>query len=162
MTSVLIVVICVLTAAFVLLPLRSRVSNATIEYSNDAHSHSASPRELLIEERDSLLRQLKELEFDRSMDKINAADYDLLRAELSEQATQVLQRLETDETNDAVVASDFDIEAEVLVARARRKRMSQNASLSGASWTCECGRAMSESDKFCANCGAPRVAVSAV
>ena len=162
MTSALIVVICLLTAAFVLLPLRSRASSETIEYSNGAPSHRASPRELLVEKRDSLLRQIRELEFDRSMDKINAEDYELLRGDLSEQTAQVLQSLETGETVETVVVPDFDVEAEVLVARARRKRAMQNLSLSGATWTCECGRAMSQEDKFCASCGAPRVAAIVV
>lgn len=167
MTSVLITVICVLAAAFVLLPLRSRASNATmsnetIEYSNGAHSGDATPRELLAEKHNSLLRQIKELEFDRSMEKINAEDYDPLHSELSDRAAQVLQSLEQSETTGSAAIPDFDIETEVLIARARRKRASHNASLSGATWTCACGRVMSEEDKFCASCGAPRVAVASL
>lgn len=167
MTPVLIVVLCVLTAAFVLLPLRSRasnetMSNETIEYSNGAHSGDATPRELLAEKHNSLLRQIKELEFDRSMEKINAEDYQLLHVQLSARAAQVQQSLEQSETTGSAAIPDFDIETEVLVARARRKRASQNVSLSGAIWTCACGRVMSEEDKFCASCGAPRVAVASL
>jgi len=167
MTSVFIVVLCVLTAAFVLLPLRSRASNATmsnetIEYSNGAHSGDATPRELLAEKHNSLLRQIKELEFDRSMEKINAEDYDPLHSELSDRAAQVLQSLEQSETTGSAAIPDFDIETEVLIARARRKRASQNVSLSGATWTCTCGRTMSDSDKFCASCGSPRTIVASI
>lgn len=162
MTSALIVVICVLTAAFVLLPLRSRASSETIEYSNskDAPFRNPSSRELLVEKRDDLLRQIKELEFDRAMEKINAEDYEHRRGELSEQAAHVLQSLEAGGTTETVAVPDFDVEAEILVARARRKRMAQNIAPSGATWACECGRVMSENDKFCANCGAPRIAVA--
>lgn len=167
MTSVFIVVLCVLTAAFVLLPLRSRasnetMSNETIEYSNGAHSGDATARELLAEKHNSLLRQIKELEFDRSMEKVNAEDYQLLHGQLSDQAAQVQQSLEQNDTVVSAVIPDFDIEAEVLIARARRKRASHNASLFGATWTCACGRVMSEEDKFCASCGAPRVAVASL
>ncbi len=167
MTSVFIVVLCVLTAAFVLLPLRSRasnetMSNETIEYSNGAHSGDATARELLVDKHNRLLRQIKELEFDRSMEKVNAEDYEHLHGQLSDQAAQVQQSLEQNDTVVSAVIPDFDIEAEVLIARARRKRALQNVSLSGVTWTCACGRVMSEEDKFCASCGAPRVAVASL
>ncbi len=96
------------------------------------------------------------------MEKINAEDYQLLHGELSARVAQVQQSLEQSETTSSAAIPDFDIETEVLIARARRKRAAQNVSLSGATWTCTCGRVMSEEDKFCASCGASRVAVASL
>jgi hypothetical protein len=47
-----------------------------------------------------------------------------------------------------------DVEVEVGVARARLKLSGFKA----AGWTCGCGRAMGNGDKFCASCGAARIA----
>jgi cytochrome c biogenesis factor len=46
---------------------------------------------------------------------------------------------------------EAEAEAEIAVARAKLRR-AQN----GAGWRCECGRTMTDADRFCADCGAPR------
>lgn len=64
------------------------------EYSSEAPREEAN-FQTLVQRRDNLLRQLKELEFDRSMGKTEGEEYALLREELSQQAAAVLQQLET-------------------------------------------------------------------
>jgi cytochrome c-type biogenesis protein CcmF len=46
---------------------------------------------------------------------------------------------------------DAEAEIEIAVARLKLQRAQSQAG-----WRCECGRAMSNSDRFCADCGTPR------
>jgi hypothetical protein len=110
----------------------------------------------LLERRDNLLRQIRELEFDYSMGKIEPDDYQTLRADLSSQTSQVLDQIEGQsgaKPENRVLdfsplsLAEAALEIEVLVARARRKNQT---------WQCACGRVMANSDRFCASCGAPR------
>lgn len=106
---------------------------------------------VLEEERDVLLRDLKDLEFDQRMGKVDEADYSEMRAVLIENTNAVFDELEN--ISRPVQGGgwlDLEIEAEVLIARARLQLAL------GALWKCVCGRRMSEADKFCATCGAAR------
>lgn len=152
MTPIFIIVLCLICAAFVLLPLRSRATSV-IEYSNRSADKD------LKEKQARLRRQLSDLNFDRSMQKVNEDDYESARADLNAQLETIEQNLRLATTSKETVSSaDFDLEAEVLIARARRKRVATNDK----TWTCECGRAMSDADKFCASCGAARAALSSI
>jgi hypothetical protein len=121
-------------------------------------SSPVSLPETLPERRDNLLRQLKELEFDYSMGKIDVSDYEHMRADLSSETSIVLTRLENAGRVDKTPPPgprnlDLEIELEIQVARARR-RLSSRAD---DKWRCtECGRQMGGSDRFCASCGARR------
>jgi rRNA maturation endonuclease Nob1 len=120
--------------------------------------------ETLPERRDNLLRQLKELEFDYSMGKIETEQYENLRGELSSETAQVLSQLESQLTQRSVSANaaldasstrnlDLEIELEIQIARARRRAASEASSR----WSCsDCGRTMSADDRFCASCGTRR------
>ncbi|HEY0074385.1 MAG TPA: hypothetical protein VGB77_09805 [Abditibacteriaceae bacterium] len=129
-------------------------------------------RAVLLEQRDTLLRELKDLEFDRRMGKIDDADYAEMHTSLARRTTTVLDALEALKPtgrgrNGSASASwhrALDVEAEVLVARARLRlrggkvetRHSASEELPDGAWHCECGRTMKRSDKFCASCGASR------
>jgi hypothetical protein len=111
----------------------------------------------LIERRDSLLRQIKELEFDYSMDKVETPDYNALRAELASEASRVIDKIEGQSgarPAERVLASndlrrmEAALEIEVLVTRARKAKSQ--------TWQCACGRVMGNADRFCASCGTPR------
>ena len=81
-----IALISALTLWYILLPLwRPAAALAT---------SPSTPTETLPERRDNLLRQLKELEFDYSMGKVDASDYERMRGELSSETSDVLSRLE--------------------------------------------------------------------
>lgn len=108
-------------------------------------------RTVLEEERDVLLRDLKDLEFDQRMGKVDEADYSEMRSALVEKTTTVLDELEASTAPaQADGWADWEIETEVLIARERLKLSLRVL------WKCVCGRDMSEADKFCANCGAAR------
>lgn len=84
--------------------------------------------EELIEQRDTMLRNLKDLEFDRSMGKINEDEYAALRAQMTAQVSAVLDQIDrgsrSSQAATGVVftsAADVSLELEVLVARIRRQ-----------------------------------------
>ena len=138
-------------------------------------------RAVLLEQRDTLLRELKDLEFDRRMGKIDDADYAELHSALSGRTTAVLDALEAlkptgrGRNGSAAPSAHYalDAEAEILVARARlrlrggkadSKPLTNHATRTqkpvnepaNDAWQCQCGRTMKSSDKFCASCGANR------
>jgi rRNA maturation endonuclease Nob1 len=118
--------------------------------------------DVLEQRRESLLRDLKEMEFDHRIGKIDPSEYAELRAETAAQATAVLHQINelrgerrvrkapVAVLNGARERLALGVEIEILVARMRRQ------STLNASWRCECGRNMSHNDKFCASCGTPR------
>jgi hypothetical protein len=129
----------------------------------------------LLERRDALLRDLKDLEFDRNTGKISDTDYTEMRAVTAEAASTVLQQLEknTQPPHPARRRLEIEAEVEVLIARARRRGMWQepiaaksngtpqeavlNAAFQAGGWACtSCGRVMGKYDRFCASCGATR------
>ncbi len=120
-------------------------------------------------QREGLLRELKELEFDRRMGKIEPEQYASARARVTQEASRVLRQLEALEAPASPVARRprlvepsvfqaqprtegsrkrlaLEIEVEVAVERARRRNQE-------ALWSCACGRVMGSSDRFCASCG---------
>ena len=124
--------------------------------------------------RENLLRELKDLEFDHRIGKIDPTEYAQLRTDTAAQASAVLRQL--DEVrgerraqksgavahktaalngNGGRVRLALDIEIEVLVARARRQ-LTPLQSTSNAGWHCSCGRHMNHNDRFCGSCGTPR------
>lgn len=126
------IVVGVLTAGWVSVPFwRTAARNVAGQVTPRGTPRGAA-YQTLRERRDTLLRHLKELEFDRSMEKIEADDYARLRATVSAEAATVLRELEEVETTRRTSSTSpsqpipgqlmsLDIETEILIARARRK-----------------------------------------
>ncbi|MDQ3814973.1 MAG: zinc ribbon domain-containing protein [Armatimonadota bacterium] len=137
---ILATVVCLATAYFIAAPLwRGRVGFAP------ASSDAALPEshDLLLERRDALLRELKDLEFDYKTGKIDDEDYAQMRTATAEAASAVLQRIESSrkpataqratkrkKSSSLVPASqpdrslrlvEIEAEAEILIARVRRR-----------------------------------------
>ncbi len=149
-----IALISALTLWYILLPLwRPAAALAT---------SPATPIETLPERRDNLLRQMKELEFDYSMGKVDANDYERMRGELASETSDVLSRLEASSAPRGSATRthnlDVEIELEIQIARARRRLVPSGPTPRADDlWHCtECGRQMAGSDRFCASCGARR------
>ncbi len=142
-----IVVLTMLAAVYILWPLRAASVNidyCNIEYSNDAQE--SHPND------EHLQETLSQLDMERSLGKINEEEYQSSRAMIT--MTSPLSPVEdsTIQTTEDDSESD-EIEAEILIARARRKRQVQQPVIQ--QWTCaSCSREMSMGDKFCASCGA--------
>ncbi|HVF09506.1 MAG TPA: hypothetical protein VNA16_01815 [Abditibacteriaceae bacterium] len=173
LSFLLAVITCLATVVFITLPLRRR-DEAVLNGS------AAEGYTTLLARRDALLRDLKDLEFDRNTGKISDADYTEMRAVTAEAASVVLQQLETSRKPHSPSRRRrlaIEAEVEVLIARARRRRTHEpiipqtngappagvlpDAGLTAASqaggWACQsCGRVMGQSDRFCASCGTAR------
>ena len=147
--------LCLVTVAYIAAPFWFKGTVAQVvpgvRRASRAEVVQAEARESLLEQRDHLLRELKDLEFDRAMGKIDPSDYDQLRASTASAAAAVLEKLEpaapspTSGVGGAVrkkrgknvrVAAEnghneaaprqmqraeAEAEAEILIARARRK-----------------------------------------
>src|SRR3712207_1211184 len=136
-------IICLATAVYVGAPLwRGTAASPRAQRDFSSGGSSSAAVEELQQQRDTLLLALKELEFDRSMSKVEESDYTRLRSELTSEASAVLRRLDELDTmtvaahgqashtttashTEATIADaallDADIEAEVLIARARHR-----------------------------------------
>lgn len=157
MTFFLIVVLCLAIAVFVFSPLRAPSAAGAAAFTN---AKETVGRKSLVEKQRALSRQIQDLEFDNSLEKINGDDFNRWRNDLNEQLTTIKSQLSQSAPQSEAKSStrsdaDFDVETEILVARARRQRAIQSA-VSVNCWTCSCGRAMSDADRFCASCGAAR------
>ena len=132
-TAVAGVVLALLSIGFILLPLIRPTRTAT------AHRTA----EGLLARRDRIYVELRELEFDRTVGKLTAEDYDEARARLETDAARVLRALDA-----RASTVDDEIEREVRDARANR------------SVCASCGTAIGAGVNFCPSCGAARSIVA--
>lgn len=160
----------IVVAAFVARPLIEKMSGV-----------DATPSRMddLISQREAILIELRDLDFDHSTGKMNDDDYTEQRARLTAKGVEILRALDTMPTTaataeddiEALVAqkrgkksapvSDDDIEA--LVAQKRGKKVTAaeipttaapSATTADKIFCTKCGTAALSSDKFCAKCGA--------
>ncbi len=144
---------------------------------------SAGDTVTLEAQRDSLYTQIKELDLDHATGKVNAEDYDRLRADLVAQAAAVLKQLDgvtPQPAAQAVSPAPASDDVEALIASRRKTRSttpaaapakakSDDADVEAAiaarrrsspvtpnAMTCpKCGKPINADDAFCAKCGAP-------
>jgi hypothetical protein len=152
------VVLVWLSVAVIGRPLRRRVADGTLaEDSADTRAQvgvAASPAVALQTRRDAIYGALADLDFDRSIGKVNDDDHATLRAQLMTEGVDVLRRL--DET------TNVESRVEALVAE-RRQAAAQSApgtrqaALLGAMsvYCTGCGSALRANDRFCGKCGIP-------
>jgi hypothetical protein len=136
------------------------------------------PADLLLADRERVLTQLRDLDFDQAMSKINAEDYAAQRAQLVAEGVAILKQLDAlgvvpgqapageDEIEAAVAArrarhaaAPADLEAEIEAGVAARRTVKPG---SAAEVTCpKCGAQALAGDRFCARCGTPLPAAPA-
>ncbi len=133
----------------------------------------------LIEQRESLYTQIKELDMDHATGKVNDDDYQRLRAELVAQAAEVLRQIDGVSAAPAVtpaVAQTDDVEAMIAARRKTRSasvattatssksgdadveaaiaaRRKSTASVTTTPTCPKCGKPVNAGDAFCAKCG---------
>ncbi len=135
----------------------------------------ASSRQSLLAQKEALLAQIHELDFDFETGKVPEADYRQQREALMSQATAVLKQIdEVDgeieagaaavrEQVDAGGTGDRDAEIEAAVARLREstpagapeiaEKEPAQAGNGQAKFCSQCGQPTDPDDKFCAHCG---------
>jgi cytochrome c-type biogenesis protein CcmI len=90
------------------------------------------------------MQALAELEFDREMGKLSAADYDLLRRNLEERALSIMEQIEQQREQQQAPAA----RTARAVAAAAPERRSRSIRFCP-----QCGAAVGSGHKFCATCG---------
>lgn len=96
----------------------------------------------LLEKRDNLLTQIKEVEFDHEVGKISAEDFAEINASYRAEAISVLRRIDMQRGNKAARKR---LEAELQTLRAGNHNGRRACS--------HCGRTIQTSDRYCSNCG---------
>ena len=99
----------------------------------------------LMERKEQLYAGIKELEFDRNTGKLAAEDYQRLRAELEDEALQVIRQL--DQLNGQADSGVLQARIEAEVRTRRQQTAAANSCPS-----CEATRR--PGDRFCSRCGA--------
>lgn len=120
-------------------------------------------RARLQEEKEAILAEIRQLDFDHDTGKLPDEQHKVERAQLMAAAAEVLQQLdalsktapaETAESTEKAVDLDKDIEA--AIARRRRKGSAPKAAPAqngGIRFCPQCGRRVDAGDRFCATCG---------
>ncbi len=129
LTAVAGVILGLVSVGFILLPLIRPTRTAT----------ALRTAEGLLARRDRIYSELRELEFDRTVGKLTAEDYDEARARLETDAARVLRALDA-----RASTLDAEIEREVSDVRASR-------SVCGS-----CGTTVGPGVNFCPTCCAAR------
>jgi hypothetical protein len=113
---------------------------------------NVSPRAKLAERHEAVLTALRDLDFDRAVDKVTEEDYGPLRQALLAEAAEATARLDAEQAGgDADL--DARIEMEVLAARQALQAEREGIFRAVESVCPACGRAIRATDLFCVGCG---------
>jgi len=149
-----------------------------------------SPAEQLLAQREQVLTQLRDLDFDHSMSKINDVDYAAQRAQLVAQGVALLKQLDAlgvppdadmaivpgsaadaieaavarrrgQPAPDAAASVEAAIEARVAERRASQPAPAARPAAADRVFCGQCGTPAQPGDRFCARCGAALAAPDA-
>ncbi|MCA9974920.1 MAG: zinc ribbon domain-containing protein [Anaerolineales bacterium] len=128
-----------------------------------------SQRQILLAEKEAILAQIRDLDFDHDTGKMPDEIHQNQRAQLMSSAADILKQLEQMAGNasrptapavNGTVDADDDIEA--AVARVRQAKSAKSAksapkqrpvAANGGGFCPQCGTAFDTGDKFCVSCG---------
>jgi hypothetical protein len=135
-------------AAFVARPLFERATKS-------AENTAPTSLDGLAAQRESILIELRDLDFEHSTGKMSDDEYTVQRYRLVTKGAEILQAL--DNAQGAVPAAVED-EIEQMIA-ARRKGQGKTPAAVAVAACPKCGQSVLPQDKFCAHCGAKLAAV---
>lgn len=145
-----------IVAAFVARPILNQASQR-------GEMASADSADSLIAQREAVLIELRDLDFDHSTGKVSEDDFATQRARLVAKGSEILRDL--DRLSNAPTTPDDDIERLVRARRkgSARERLAQSATaLAPAVPLCpNCHQPIKSNDKFCAKCGSQLPVASA-
>lgn len=127
-------------------------------------------KSILLAERDRVLRALQELDFDYSLGKIPVEDYPVQRSNLLKKGADVIKSLNEltgqNSDDDQIELVEDAIEASRADGKIVEKTMNENSEISAliaarrrskqeipTGFCPQCGKPVTDSDKFCARCG---------
>ncbi len=116
--------------------------------------HPATRREQLLNEKEAILTQIQQLDFDVDTGKIPSEVHQSQREEMVAEAAQILKALDELESHPSAI----DAEIEAAVARIRQGDTAVAEPVSAArngkgGYCSQCGSPTDAGDKFCTNCG---------
>jgi hypothetical protein len=140
---------------------RTLVPLVTTDHAASAGPLSEGTRAVLEREKMLTLRSIKELEFDRAMGKVSAADFDEMAGRLRARAISLMKQL------DAGSAAYRELIESELQARVGTRgsspppRVPASASGQATGSACECGTVNDPDAAFCKRCGSRLAGVRA-
>lgn len=145
----------ILVAAFVARPLIEKMSGVEAE-----KTHADD----LFAQREAILIELRDVDFDHETGKMNDDDYKEQRARLTTKGVEVLRALDSLKTEEAAPpVNTLDDDIENLIAVKRGKKVAKPLPSNGKTpqsdaadkfFCTQCGTPAHADDKFCAKCGA--------
>jgi rRNA maturation endonuclease Nob1 len=101
----------------------------------------------LIKNKNVLLQEIKEIDFEYQMGKLSEQDYKNLKGDFENQAIDVLQKIDNKGNGKS---SKDDVELEIEIYKKRQKKSKTQHSFKFCS---NCGNKIQPHDKFCSSCG---------
>lgn len=134
-TIILFLLLTFAVSLFVVYPIvtsRTRFARGSVGASN----HKATD---LIERKENIYAQIKDIEFDYQTGKLSETDFQGLRQQYKNEAIQILKQIDSRQKQ----------------VRGRRKgsKKAKKGNGKAANYCWACGMAVIASDKYCANCG---------
>ncbi len=112
--------------------------------------HPATKREQLLNDKEALLTQIQQLDFDASTGKIPPEIHQAQREKMVAQAAAILQQLDALTTHPSAVGADI----ETAVAEMRQTETAVSPPHNDNGPICpQCSYPIAANDKFCTNCG---------
>ena len=118
---------------------------------DSAPKRPLSTKQQLLARKETLMNDLRELEFDHDTNKIPDDVYEFQRTALVKETAVILKQLDSPKDTQAV---DDDIEA--AIARAKSGKSAggmKKTAVSGKAFCSNCGKSLDSNDKFCTTCG---------
>ena len=172
------IALLILVALFVGRPLLVAQADMQAEAPSEATAEARGPSAALQQQKDALLAQIRELDFDYETGKIPEAPYRRRRQQLAAEAARLLRQIDqlapavangasADEAIEAAISArrsdgaaravpgvEIDQTIEKAIARRRQGATGNRArSLGAARFCASCGEPREPEDRFCAYCG---------
>ncbi len=120
-----------------------------------------SRRQLLLAEKEGILAQIRDIDFDHDTGKMPDEVHQIQRMQLMNRAAEILQQLEptAGEASSSAASSEEDVDAAIEAAVTQMRQGKPKSSRPAKSmaengrFCSNCGQSVDANDKFCTSCG---------